>query len=76
MTEYTGLDACYPIVPDVDWLSRVVPLGVRTIQLRLKDATDSEVRNQIAASIEIARDNGCQLIKPVRFLTSLPLQAL
>jgi thiamine-phosphate pyrophosphorylase len=62
MTEYTGLDAFYPIVPDVDWLSRVVLLGVRTIQLRLKDATDSEVRNQISASIEIARDNGCQLI--------------
>jgi thiamine-phosphate pyrophosphorylase len=62
MTEHAGLDAFYPIVPDVDWLRLVVPLGVRTIQLRLKDATDREVRNQIAASIEITRDYGCQLI--------------
>ncbi len=62
MTEHTGLDAFYPIVPDVDWLRLVVPLGVRTIQLRLKDATDSEVRNQIAASIEITRNYGTQLI--------------
>ena len=49
-------------VPDVDWLRLVVPLGVRMIQLRLKDATDSEVRNQIAASIEITQEYRCQLI--------------
>jgi thiamine-phosphate pyrophosphorylase len=62
MSKHTGLDAFYPIVPDVDWLRLVVPLGVRMIQLRLKDATDSEVRNQIAASIEITQEYRCQLI--------------
>lgn len=57
-----GLDAFYPLVPDVDWLQRLVPLGVRTIQLRLKDASPLEVRRQIAASLEITRRHGCQLI--------------
>jgi len=57
-----GLDAFYPIVPDVDWLRRLVPLGVRTLQLRLKDATDGEIRRQIAESLEITRRHGCQLI--------------
>lgn len=52
----------YPIVPDVDWLQRVVPLGVRTVQLRLKNVGEREVRRQIAASIEITREHGCQLI--------------
>lgn len=52
----------YPIVPDVDWLQRVVPLGVRTVQLRLKSVGEREVRRQIAASIEITREHGCQLI--------------
>ena len=28
----------YPIVPDIRWLERIVPLGVRTVQLRIKDA--------------------------------------
>jgi thiamine monophosphate synthase len=33
-----GLDVFYPIVPDAAWLKRLVPLGVRTVQLRVKDA--------------------------------------
>lgn len=55
-------DIFYPIVPDVDWLARLVPLGVRTVQLRLKDARPDEVRRQIATSLDIARGRGCQLI--------------
>ena len=33
-----ALDVFYPIVPDAGWLERLVPLGVRTVQMRLKDA--------------------------------------
>ena len=33
-----GLDVFYPIVPDATWVARIVPLGVRTLQLRVKDA--------------------------------------
>ena len=56
------LDVFYPIVPDLGWLQRLVPLGVRTIQLRLKDAPPGEVRRQIAASLAACRATGCQLI--------------
>ena len=56
------LDVFYPIVPDVGWLQRLVPLGVRTIQLRLKDASPDEVRRQIGLSLTICRAAGCQLI--------------
>ena len=52
----------YPIVPDLAWLERLVPLGVETIQLRLKDASAAEVRRQIAASIEICRQHRCLFI--------------
>ena len=62
MREGTGLDVFYPIVPNLEWLARIVPLGVQTIQLRLKDATETEVRKQISASIEIAHEYDCQLI--------------
>jgi thiamine-phosphate pyrophosphorylase len=55
-------DIFYPIVPDADWLARLVPLGVRTIQLRIKEAGGDAVRRQIAASLDITRANGCQLI--------------
>jgi len=48
MTEVgaAGLDVFYPIVPDAEWLARLVPLGVRTVQLRLKDAARDEIRPQ------------------------------
>ena len=62
MRERTGLDVFYPIVPNLEWLARIVPLGVQTIQLRLKDAPETEVRKQISASIEIAHEYDCQLI--------------
>jgi len=62
MREGTGLDVFYPIVPNLEWLARIVPLGVQTIQLRLKDASETEVRKQISASIEIAHEYDCQLI--------------
>ena len=57
-----GLDVFYPIVPDLAWLRRLVPLGVKTVQLRLKDADGAAVRREIAASMEVCARYGCQLI--------------
>jgi thiamine-phosphate pyrophosphorylase len=56
------LDLFYPIVPDLAWLQRLVPLGVRTIQLRLKDATGDVVRREIAGSLDACARHSCQLI--------------
>ena len=58
----SGPDLFYPIVPDLAWLQRLVPLGVKTIQLRLKDAPADVVRREIAASLDICAQHGCQLI--------------
>jgi thiamine-phosphate pyrophosphorylase len=55
-------DVFYPIVPDASWLERLVPLGVRTVQLRIKDQQPAEVRWQIARSLQVCRQAGCQLI--------------
>ncbi len=57
-----GLDPFYPIVPDFQWLMRIVPLGVKTVQLRLKDAAPKEISRQIADSLALTRRHGCQLI--------------
>lgn len=56
------VDLFYPIVPDLAWLKRLVPLGVRTVQLRLKDAPPERVRQEIADSLELCRRYACQLI--------------
>lgn len=62
MSSPAALDIFYPIVPDIDWLMRLLPLGIRTVQLRLKDASDHDVRRQISAAIELCREHDCQLI--------------
>lgn len=57
-----GIDVFYPIVPDIGWLERIVPLGVRTVQLRLKDVDENEVRRQTALSLDVCARHRCQLI--------------
>lgn len=52
----------YPIVPDSRWVARLAPLGIATIQLRLKDAAEAEVERQIAEALAACRDHGVQLI--------------
>ena len=55
-------DVFYPIVPDAAWVERIVPLGVRTVQLRIKDAGSEDVVRQISDSLKVTRRYGCQLI--------------
>lgn len=52
----------YPILPDADWIARLVPLGVKTVQLRIKGADADAMEAQIGRSLEICAAHGCQLI--------------
>jgi len=56
------IDRFYPIVPDIHWLKRIIPLGVKTVQLRIKNEPDESVKNQINDAIEITKGTDCQLI--------------
>lgn len=62
MTDATAIDVFYPIVPDCGWLKRLVPLGVATIQLRIKNVSPAEVQGQIAEAVRVTRAAGCQLV--------------
>lgn len=57
-----ALDVFYPILPDSTWIERMVPLGIRTVQLRLKDASEAEVLRQIARARDVCAAHDCQLI--------------
>ncbi len=52
----------YPVLPDIGWLERLVPLGIKTVQLRLKDAGAKEKKRQIAASLQLCAAHDCQLV--------------
>ncbi len=62
MTTPGAPDVFYPIVPSADWVARLVPLGVRTLQLRVKDKTAEDARSEIAAALATANRGGCRLI--------------
>jgi thiamine-phosphate pyrophosphorylase len=52
----------YPIVPDASWVERVARLGVKLIQLRVKDAPPQEIAPQIIKAVAACRQFGAQLI--------------
>ncbi len=45
----------YPIVNRAEWLERLLPLKVTTIQLRIKDLTGSKLEQELAQAVAIAR---------------------
>ncbi len=56
------LPRIYPIVESAVWVERLLPLGVRLVQLRVKDRPLAEVRAQIVESKERCARAGAQLI--------------
>ena len=56
------LDPFYPIVPDTAWLARLLPHGIRLVQLRIKDQPDSVIRAEIAKALSLCADHGCELV--------------
>ncbi|EAV43832.1 thiamine-phosphate pyrophosphorylase [Stappia aggregata IAM 12614] len=56
------LDPFYPIVDSSDWIERLVPLGIKLVQLRIKDTSDDILRKEIAASRSVCVKHGCHLV--------------
>ena len=52
----------YPIVPSADWLARLLPLGVRLVQLRVKDRPEPELRAEIRAARDLCAEAGARLV--------------
>lgn len=52
----------YPIVPDVEWVRKIVPLGVKIIQLRMKDTSPQDISFFIQESLKITRAYDCRLV--------------
>jgi len=55
------LDPFYPIVPDTDWLARLLPQGIKLVQLRIKDQS-AEIRPEIERAIALCATHCCQLV--------------
>lgn len=45
----------YPVVDSLEWIERLLNVGVTTIQLRIKDQQDNDVENVIQQAIELGK---------------------
>lgn len=52
----------YPIFDSVGWLERALPLGVKLVQLRIKDRDPDALRLDIRAGLVLARAHGAALV--------------
>jgi len=52
----------YPIFDNYEWLARMLPLGVRFCQLRVKNLTPGVTRLQVRESLKLAADHGAMLV--------------
>jgi thiamine-phosphate pyrophosphorylase len=56
------LDTFYPIIDSAAWLRRLLPCGVKLVQLRVKDLDEDATRAEIVAARDLCEAAGCQLI--------------
>jgi thiamine-phosphate pyrophosphorylase len=52
----------YPIFDSADWIARMVPQGMRLVQLRLKDRSLADLRLEITRARDLCRAGGVTLV--------------
>jgi hydroxymethylpyrimidine kinase/phosphomethylpyrimidine kinase/thiamine-phosphate diphosphorylase len=52
----------YPVVDSVHWLKRLLPLGLRIIQLRLKNKTQEQLESYIKQAVKLSKSYQTRLI--------------
>lgn len=57
-----SLPRFYPIFEDAGWIARALPLGVRLVQLRIKNRADDHLRTEIARARDLCRRHGAILV--------------
>lgn len=56
------LDPFYPVVDSAAWVQRLLPLGTRLVQLRIKDAPGARLRAEIGTALAACRAHAAQLV--------------
>jgi thiamine-phosphate pyrophosphorylase len=58
----SDLDSFYPIVDSAAWVGRLVGVGAKLIQLRVKDETQDHLRRETHHALTICRRSGAELV--------------
>ena len=57
-----SLPRFYPVFDNAAWVTRAVPLGVKLVQLRIKDAPEEVLRAEITTALNLCRQHGALLV--------------
>ncbi|MTH66433.1 thiamine phosphate synthase [Paracoccus shanxieyensis] len=52
----------YPIFDNAAWLRRALPLGVKLVQIRIKDQAPARLLGELALARELCREHGATLV--------------
>lgn len=55
-------DRFYPIFDSAEWFARMLPLGVRFAQIRVKDRSEDETRAEIRQALDLCAGHGATLV--------------
>ena len=63
----TKLDPFYPIVDNADWLEKLLPTGIKLVQLRMKDRhgnipDEATRKSEIIRARDLCNEANCQLV--------------
>lgn len=58
----SALDPFYPIVDSAAWVGRLVAVGAKFIQLRIKDASEDHLRGETHHAMTVCRRSGAELV--------------
>lgn len=56
------LDRFYPIFDSTKWLERLLPLGIKLVQLRIKDMPEDLLRGEIRNARDLCKQHDCTLV--------------
>jgi thiamine-phosphate pyrophosphorylase len=56
------LDRFYPIFDSTKWLERLLPLGIKLVQLRIKNMPEDILRGEIRNARDLCKQHDCTLV--------------
>ena len=65
----------YPIFDGAGWLRRMLPMGVKFVQLRIKDADEAHLRAEIAEALRLCAEHDATLVVNDHWRLAIELNA-
>ena len=66
----------YPIFDSADWIARALPLGVKLVQIRIKDVDADQLVRELTRARDLCRAHGATLVVNDHWQTAMDLDTI